>query len=215
LAALRGLGLEGPGRLWVSARPVRRSSRPSGVRPTSLPTGRSRPKALLALLRPFRDMSPQPRTAPSSLSAEADARASLRCFLSWAFVPYDTCWSVTLLLGGGSPRHRAPRPRFGYLPRGLPHRPPDAEAPERPWALPFKAFSSFARGAPLGVLALLTLPVLRPGSRGNQGCSSRLQGFVPATSSCCRQATEVAWPSIPSWASPLQSVLPTRPGYRL
>jgi len=214
LAALRGLGLEGPGRLLVSARPVRRSSRPSGVRPTSRSTGRSRPKALLALSRPFRDMSPQPRTAPPSPPAEAGARASRDASSPGLSCPTTHAGAVTPLEGSGSPRHRAPRPRFGYLLRDLPHRPPDAEAPERPWASPFKAFSSCARGAPLGVLALLTLPESLHRSRGNVSGPSRLQGFVPATSSCCHPATEVARPSMPSWASPLQSVLPPRPGYR-
>jgi hypothetical protein len=54
--------------------------RPLGVRSTSRSTGRSRPKALLALSRPFRDMSPQPRTTASWLRPEG-LRSSVSAML--------------------------------------------------------------------------------------------------------------------------------------
>jgi hypothetical protein len=96
-------------RTGMGFRPTRAAFlRPAGVRPTSRSTDRSRPRPSLRFSAPSETclLSPAPRP-----------RA--RCFLSWAFVPYDTCWSVTQLLDSGSPRRRAPRPRFGYLRRDL------------------------------------------------------------------------------------------------
>jgi len=123
--------------------------RPAGVRPTSRSIGRSRPKALLALLRPFRDMSPQPRTALLAMLPLLGFRALRHMLVR------------RLCVGAAGP------PATARHVRGLATSlaafitdPPDAEAPERPWALPSKAFSSCARGAPLGVLALLTLLAL-------------------------------------------------------
>jgi hypothetical protein len=56
----------------------------------------------------------------------------------------------------------------------------------------------------------------RPHSRGSWDGSGRLQGLVPATSPCChRTFPRERRPSMPSWASPLQSLLPIRPGDRL
>lgn len=57
---------------------------------------------------------------------------------------------------------------------------------------------------------------LRPTSPRGRGLSDgRLQGLVPATSSCCHRVTEATRPSMPSRASPLQSFRPIRPGDRL
>lgn len=84
-------------------------------------------------------------------------RSGERYFLSWAFVSYDT-YQVD---GPAYGRRIPPPPRAA---RGLDTPsatytidPADAEAPERPWTSPFKAFSSRAVGSPLGVPALLTL----------------------------------------------------------
>jgi hypothetical protein len=167
--------------------------RPAGGRPPDRPTDRSQPLALHALSRPFRDMSPQPRIAASKPPAEAGFRAFAQCFLSWAFVPYDTCRTGILLVAAGPPATACRVRGLVTSLATLTTDPPDAEAPERPWALPSKAFSSYARGAPFGVLTLLTLS--RPAAafpRERAPTLDRLQGLVPATSSCCRQVAETA-----------------------
>jgi hypothetical protein len=90
---------------------------------------------------------------------------------------------------------------------------PAREAPERPWAFPFRASSPCAAVPPLGGPALLSLPALAPHrevhtrTRSASGLSSR-HGLV-------RSPTLADRPSRPSWGSPLQSVLPIRPGTAL
>jgi len=123
------------------------------------PHDRSRPEALHALSCPFRDVSPQPRTAASLEPTEADPRAFARYFLSWAFVPCDTCRAG----GSASWRWIPPPPRTTSGVWVPPSRlsPPVLPAPKRRSVLglrPPRPSSSRARGAPFGVLALLTLP---------------------------------------------------------
>jgi hypothetical protein len=83
---------------------------------------------------PFGCSSYEPFARPKSIEGPPCASAPLQRHVSTA--PHRDCSAsspglpcptthagpVTLLQGGGSPRHRAPRPRFGYLPRGLHHR---------------------------------------------------------------------------------------------
>jgi hypothetical protein len=84
-----------------------------------------------------------------------------------------------------------PRPRFGYLPRGV-HRRPSRRlaAPKRPWASPFKAFSS-SRWVPLS----RPLPSCRsprrfaapPWGRADAGA---FRASFPVSSSCCGRTPE-------------------------
>jgi len=105
-----------------------------------------------------------------------------------------------------------PRPRFGYLHRGVHHRSCESlAAPERPRASPYEAFSSIRSDSLSGVPALLPLfALVRLAPIGACG-RDRLQGLDPGSSSfgppspCGRDA------SMPPWASSLQSVLPHRP----
>lgn len=83
------------------------------------------------------------------------------------------------------------RPRFGYLHRDV-HRHPSRRlsAPERPWASPFKAFSS-SRWVSLSG----SLPSCRSSRRfaappWGAGGRERLQGFLPGSSSCCTRIPE-------------------------
>jgi len=86
--------------------------------------------------------------------------------------------------------------------------PPDAFASERPWASPFKDFSSIAIGTPLGAHTLLTFTHrTNAPPRGDAARCGRLQGLVLATSSCCHRNHEWFRPSIPSWGSTFQSLL--------
>lgn len=90
-AALRGLVPGGPGRLWVSVRPVRRfdALRVVILRTSSRPEGRgSAPRALSCS---YRDMSLQPRTATSLRTALASRR--------------KTRLAMQPLLGFGALRH--------------------------------------------------------------------------------------------------------------
>jgi hypothetical protein len=66
-----------------------------------------------------------------------------------------------------------------------------------------------AIGAPLGAHALLTLPTGPHLPEGRRARHGRLQGLAPATSSCCRRNHKWLRPSIPSWGSSFQSVLPS------
>jgi len=86
--------------------------------------------------------------------------------------------------------------------------PPDAYASERPWASPFKVFPS-SQAVPLsGSLPSCHYPLLPNTPRSARLPRSRLQGLVPATNPCSRRNHEWFRPSIPSWGSTLQSLLP-------
>jgi len=120
--------------------------RPRGGRPSSHPSDRSRAEALHALSRPFRDVSSQPRTAwfVSGLRPEGrdPSEALSRCCLSWALVPYDTCRiGRPACLVATDPSAAACHVRgLGTPLAASTADPPGAEAPERPWDSPSKAF---------------------------------------------------------------------------
>jgi hypothetical protein len=183
----------------VPARPVRRfhalrvlSDRTSG-RPK--PSG-----APLALSRPSRGPSQQSRTGPQRLSAPA------RCFLSSAFWPYGTLSERRVRCMWAAPPGTTP-----YRVRGLatplaapPSLLPAREAPEHPWASPFKV-SLVCGGDPLEPPALLTfLGGAPPFGRRHRSSAFRAsfspRAWDPALSSRNPH---------PSWGSPLQSS--TRP----
>jgi hypothetical protein len=98
-----------------------------------------------------------------------------------------------------------PRPRFEHLHRGVHHHPcRRLSAPERPWASPFKAFSS-SRWVSLSG----PLPSCRSSRRfaappWGAGGRELLQGFLPGSSSC--------WPRIPEGTRTVDAFLGfTRP----
>jgi len=94
----------------------------------------------------FRSSSEVHRSTPAP-SREPEGSLVGRCFLSWAFVPFDTC------RGGGPVPAERPAPRRATSGVSTPFAasttvPPAPFGAERPWASPFKAFSS-KRSAPL------------------------------------------------------------------
>jgi hypothetical protein len=137
----RALGCARPARRFDALR-VRRSGAPEPVLPGRGP--------------PIRFRSPSEARHRTPAPSRRANRLGGRCFLSWAFSPYDTCGTADPLGMAGSPApDRVPRPRFLHLLRGVHHRPSRRpKAPERPWASPFKAFSSRPMGTPLGAPAL-------------------------------------------------------------
>ena len=149
-ATLRGLWTAGSGRVWVSARPpaVRHKPGWSSCRPKGC--SRSRAQALLALTCPFRDQVPAaPHRGAASPIRRPGRRLVPQCCLSWGFVPYDTLSDRRIRKWQRIP----PPPRATcevWLPpsRHPPPALPAREAPERPWASPFKAFPS-SREVPL------------------------------------------------------------------
>lgn len=109
--------------------------------------------------------------------------------------------------------HCVPRPGFGYPHRGVHHRPSRRlSAPERPWASPFKAFSS-RRSAPLPECpALVAFPAsirltpmgsVRTRPRSGPRSRRRARSAIPSP--------EGPGAPMPSWASSLQSVPSPRP----
>jgi hypothetical protein len=155
--------------------------------------------------------SPAPRRRSTGPKA---GRHAPRCCLSWALVPYDTVSDRQIRMkGDGSLRHRVPRPGFGYPPRGIHHRSSRRAKRRSVHGLrPTRRSPRHERCPSRGPCPPDVVGDLLP--RGERSASDRLQGFVPVPSPCCRRAPERTRPSMPSWASTLQSVLPTRPGHR-
>ena len=203
-----------------SARPRTAFQRPAGLSRVHRPTGRSQWAALLGLSLPFRGTSPGPRAVPP---VTRQSRTTLP-LLGFGY-PTTHFRTTDPFIASGSHRQRVPRTGFGYPPRDLHRRPyRRASAPERPWASPFKDFSS-PRSVPLSgpvpswrclrpprPLRRVSAPAPRGEPRalheGRHTGRGRLQGFVPVTSSCCRWNQGRFQPSIPSWVSALQSTPP-------
>jgi hypothetical protein len=186
------------------ARPVRRFYAPRALSECAFP----RPKpwaALHGLPLLFRARSPGPRAVPPV------TRQVGRHFLSWTSVALrHSSRPADPFADGGSLRHRVPRAGFGYPLRDVHRRP--CRCDKRIGAslgFTLQGFPLVTIGAPLGARALLPLPGhlrLPGGQRGRPW---------PASGPCSRDESVLTpeppkWsrPSIPSWGSPLQSVLP-------
>jgi hypothetical protein len=159
--------------------------------------------------------SPATQRQPSVSRMKPTGMAVPRCSLSWALVPYDTVPDRQTRMKATDPSAAACRVR------GL--------------ATPFATYTTDPPGArSAGASMGLTLQGVllvrercssrspcppdvagRTAPRGGRYGSGRLQGLVPATSSCSHRNPEGNRPSRPSWALPLQSLLPIRPGHRL
>jgi hypothetical protein len=183
--------------------------RPSGSTRCDLPRSRSRARALHTLSCPFRGV----RLSPA-WSRRPVGRLDGPCNLSWAFVALRHNLGAMARDDRGSTR--GPPAAYGGLATSCATAPsplPAREAPERPWASPFRASSPCAAVPPLRGPALLSLPALAPHrevhtrTRSASGLCSR-HGLV-------RSPTLAGRPSMPSWDSPLQSLLPIRPGTAL
>ena len=141
-----------------------------------------------------------------------------RRFPGWAddtsspglFLPYDTLPSRGIRLPVADPSATAmPRAGFGYPLRGYYLRPCRRLRVGASMGFTLQGLPFVAIGSPLGARTLLPLPTASAKSRGTLlPQRGRLQGLAPATNPCSRQDHEWSWPSIPSWVSALQSLLP-------
>jgi hypothetical protein len=179
-AALRGLGPEGHEDGHGFRPPRAAFLRPAGDRPSGLPAGRSRGRPPLRFRAPSETCLQGPAT-PGAAVGRGRPRAHAGIAASPG-LPFPTAHP-----GSADPlrwRRIPPPPRATsevWLPpsRRSPPNLPAHEAPEHPWASPFKAFSSVASRTPLGVPSLLTLP--RP---PRPPCGGR--GGRPPTGPCSR-----------------------------
>ena len=115
-------------------------------------------------------MSLQPRTATSfraTLASRRETRLAMQPLLGFRALQHMPD-RRTRLIDATDPSAAACRVRGLATPFATSTTdPPDAEAPERSWASPFKVFSSCASGTPFGAPALLTLPTA-PAPRGER-----------------------------------------------
>jgi hypothetical protein len=161
--ALRGLEPGGPGRSLVPSDPCGVSTpfgwSSSGPRPD--PKVGGRPSLRFRAPTKTCPCSPAPQRRAAG-SRRNHGRPVPRCCLSWALVPYDTIpgQRMRLMLRRIPPPQRATSGVWLPPSRPPPLALPAREAPERPWALPSKAFPSYTSGAPFGVPAFLTLPAV-------------------------------------------------------
>ena len=203
-AALRGLEHGDPGWALVPPGPFD-VQRPSGTRPTRRPAAEAAggPPWTSALLQ---SSSPGSRTVPPV------ARLGGRHFLSWTLLALrHSLRPVDTLVGGGSLHHRGATcgvwlPPSRLLPPALPTLSRRSVHGLHPSRSSLRRNRSPSRGPyPPAVTRLLSR---RP--EGLHSCKrGRLQGLVPATNPCSRRNHEWFQPSIPSWGSPLQSLLPS------
>ena len=199
-------------------RPTRAAfRRPAGARsPDLLPTRRSgiSPPCAFVLLQRHVPAAPHRNVTPQLL--RADGRPVSRCSLSWAFVPYDTVSDrQTRLNKATDPSVAACHVRGLGTPFATSTTdPPGAQSAGASMGLTLQGVLLVCEWCPSRGPCPPDVTDRTPSPRGER-TEGRLQGLIPATSSCCRQPPEGDRPSIPSWVSPLQSLLPIRPGYRL
>jgi hypothetical protein len=166
--------------------------RPSGVRPASHDRGRSRALAPLTLSRPFRDNPLKPRTAASLHQPEGRATRP-------AMLPLLGFRALRHSLGPADPRTWAADPSATACHvRGLgtplatyTTGPPGARGAGASMGFSLQGVPLDTRGAPLEVLALLTLPAATPPEGG-------AAGPVAYRASCpCRVRAAVGLPREP------------------
>jgi len=159
--------------------------------------------ALLGLSLPYRvhHLEPMPSRRSPGWSDDTSSRG--------LFLPYDTVPGQRIRVSAADPSTATRHVRGLVTPCAtITTGPPDAYASERPWASPFKVFPS-SQAVPLsGSLPSCHYPLLPNTPRSARLPRSRLQGLVPATNPCSRRNHEWFRPSIPSWGSTLQSLLP-------
>jgi hypothetical protein len=152
----------------------------------------------------FKARSPGPRAVPTGCPAYGTTLPLLD-----SFCPTTHASQVDPFADSGSLRCRVPRAGFGYPLRDVHHLAcRRVEHAGAPMGLSLQGLPLVAIGAPLGAHALMPLPAAPHPPGGGCGRPGRLQGFVPATSPCCHRNLEWFRPSIPSWGSALQSLLP-------
>jgi hypothetical protein len=170
-ATLRGLGTAGSGRVWVSARPPVVRHRPGWSSCGPRRCSRSCDQALLALTCPFRDQVPAaPHRGAASPIRRPGRRLVPQCCLSWGFVPYDTFSDRRIRMMAADPSATACHVRglatsFAASTTG----PTGARSAGASVGFALQGVPLGARGAPLGALALLTLPATPLPERSDVG----------------------------------------------
>ena len=195
-----------------SARPVRRFDAHRVFVLDGLPVAEAT-GAPHALSRPFRGPSQESRVVPPS----PKARLAGRRYLSWAFLPYDTC------LGTEDPISMAADPSAtSWRVRGLATPiapstsvPTGARSAGASLGFTLQGVDPHHGGTPLGASALLTLLTSRP-----RPLAGAEEGARSPPRRCSRDGSSDSDPAkgrteLPSWVSPLQRSLPDRPGRRL
>ena len=209
-AALRGLK---PAPAWTvmgSVRPARRFDAHQALASTSLPNRLASdggPPCASALLQ-------RPIATPPHRPAWSEDRHVGRCFLSWAFSPYDTS-------GAEDPYRssfrldRVPRPGFQTPIAASTSVPSGARRRRSVHGLhPSRLRSARRAGVLSDASALLSFTAsIRRIPRGCDG-RGRLQGLAPGAQPCVVEPLAGPAAPLPSWDSSLQSVLPPRPGHR-
>jgi hypothetical protein len=194
----------GIGRTWVPSDPHGVST-PTGFTPDRTCDQPKPIAALLALSRPFRGPSPQPRTGPRG----PWGRRPMLPLLSFLALRHDL-EAVDPFSDDGSLRRPVPRPGFGYPLRGVHHHP----------------YRRAKRRSTHGLLPSRSLPVAAvPLSRPLPSCRfrsapTRRSGPVTADAFRALFSRRSRDPTLagpihePPWGSPLQSLPSRRPGAR-
>ena len=150
--------------------------------------------------------APLQRSIAAPPHRPADPKAAVgQCFLSWAFVPYDTCGTADPSPGGFRPPG-VPRPGFETPIAASTTVPPASCDAERPWASPSKAFSSKRSGplakspCPRGVHR-----VDSPRSPGERADAVAFRALIPLRARSAVPDPEGPGAPMPSWALSLQS----------
>jgi hypothetical protein len=202
-AVLRGCSRNDPGWLWVPTRPARRfDALQAHDRCAVLQLAPEATLHGLPLL--FRARSPGPRAVPAGCPAYGTTLPLLD-----SFCPTTLAGRMDPLTDSGSLRCRVPRPGFGYPLRGVHH--PTSRRVEHagaPMGFSLQGVPLIASSAPLGALALLTLPTEPHPPGGGMRSTGSPSGLRSRDESVQHRNLERFRPSIPSWGSALQSLLP-------
>lgn len=208
-AAFRGRGSHRP---WVAIgfHPARTAfRRPPGSIRRNLPRSRSHARALHTLSCPFRGVRRSPARSRRPVGRHGEP-----CNLSWALSALRHTLGAMKRDDRGSNRGPAGRVEV-WLPPARPlHRPSRRAKRRSVHGLSPSGRSPRARWCPLsGALPSCRYRPARRTVKCTRG-RDRLQGFVLGTGSFGHRPLR-AGPSRPSWGSPLQSLLPIRPGTAL
>jgi hypothetical protein len=169
-----------------SARPVRRFHAPRGVilRASPRPKPGVGPPCAFVPLQRYVPRAPHRGVEPDGPKAD-EPRPVPRCCLSWASMPYDTIPGRRTRLMAADPSTAACHVRGLATPYAASTTgPPGARSAGASLGFAPQGVPFGARGAPLGVPALLTLPAAAPPRRGTKrgrlpaGPSSRVESVL-------------------------------------
>jgi hypothetical protein len=188
-----------------STQPVRRSSRPAGIPRTHRPTGRSPRAAPLGLPPPTELVTGTPRR-PAGFPA-CRTTLPLMDFLR----PTTQSQAGGPVIDGGSLRRRVPRTGFDYPLRDIHHRPSRRLRAGASMGFTLQGFLLVRDRYPSRGPCPPDVTACIPASPG--GSQAQPAGFRAFFSRRVRAVTGIrrSRPSIPSWGSSFQSLLPLDP----